>query len=48
MLYQAKTGDSYLLNAWANIAVDILIRNTARADFMLTRNGDEVTSRPAL
>jgi HK97 family phage portal protein len=46
MLNQVGTGDSYLLNAWANIAVGILIRNTARADFMLTRNGDEVTSGP--
>ena len=27
--------DSYLLNAWVNIAIDILIRNFARADFII-------------
>jgi HK97 family phage portal protein len=41
-----QTGDSYLLNAWVNIAVGILIRNTARANFILTRNGDAVTGGP--
>jgi HK97 family phage portal protein len=41
-----RPGDSYLLNAWVNIAVGILIRNTARADFILTRNGNEITSGP--
>jgi HK97 family phage portal protein len=41
-----KPGDSYLLNAWVNIAVGILIRNTARANFMLTGNGNEITSGP--
>ena len=36
--------DNYLSNAWVNIAVDILIRNLARADFVLERDGVEVTS----
>jgi HK97 family phage portal protein len=45
-LNYVKTDDSYLLNAWVNIAVGILIRNIARADFMLTRNGDELTGGP--
>ena len=36
--------DNYLNNAWVNIAVDILIRNLARADFVLERDGVEVTS----
>ena len=40
------TGDSYLLNAWVNIAVGILIRNTARANFVLTGNGNEITGGP--
>ena len=38
--------DSYLCNAWVNIAIDILIRNVARADFILERDGVEVTSGP--
>jgi hypothetical protein len=41
-----RSGDSYFLNAWVNIAVGILIRNTARADFILTRNGNEITGGP--
>jgi HK97 family phage portal protein len=41
-----RPGDSYLLNAWVNIAVGIFIRNTARADFILTKGGDEITSGP--
>jgi HK97 family phage portal protein len=40
------TGDSYLLNAWVNIAVGIVIRNIARAGFILTRNGNEITGGP--
>jgi HK97 family phage portal protein len=39
-------GDSYLLNAWVNIAVGILTRNIARASFMLLRGGNEVTGGP--
>src|SRR5215510_8934485 len=36
--------DNYLCNAWVNIAVDILIRNIARADFVLEREGVELKS----
>jgi HK97 family phage portal protein len=36
--------DHYLCNAWVNIAVDILIRNLARADFILEREGVELKS----
>jgi hypothetical protein len=39
-------GDSYRLNAWVNIAVTILIRNIAWADFVVERGGNEVTSGP--
>jgi HK97 family phage portal protein len=38
--------DSYLLNAWVNIAVGILTRNIARAGFILTRDGNEITGGP--
>jgi HK97 family phage portal protein len=48
MLNQIKTGDSYFLNAWVNIAVGILIRNTARANFILTKDGNEITGGPLL
>jgi HK97 family phage portal protein len=41
-----RYGDSYLYNAWVNIAVNILIRNIARADFTIKRGGDDVTSGP--
>jgi HK97 family phage portal protein len=40
------TGDHYLYNAWVHIAVNILIRNIARADFSIKRGGNEVTSGP--
>jgi hypothetical protein len=30
-----RTGNSYLYNAWIHIAVNILIRNIARADFVI-------------
>jgi HK97 family phage portal protein len=39
-----RAGDSYLYNAWVNIAVNILIRNIARADFVIKKGGDDVTS----
>ena len=35
-------GDNYLLHAWVNIAVNILIRNIARADFIIKRDGNDV------
>jgi len=37
---------SYLYHAWVNIAVNILIRNIARADFTIRKNGAEMTSGP--
>jgi HK97 family phage portal protein len=41
-----RYGDSYLYNAWVNIAVNILIRNIARADFVIKKGGNDVTSGP--
>jgi HK97 family phage portal protein len=38
-----RSGDSFLYNAWVNIAVSILIRNIARADFVIKKGGNEVT-----
>jgi HK97 family phage portal protein len=35
--------NSYFLNAWVNIAVNILIRNIARADFTIKNGGEDVT-----
>jgi HK97 family phage portal protein len=35
--------NSYSLNAWVNIAVNILIRNIARADFTVKDGGEDVT-----
>jgi len=40
---EPQIGDSYLLNAWVNIAVNILIRNIARADFIIKKGGDDIT-----
>jgi HK97 family phage portal protein len=40
----ASFKDTYLCNAWVNIAVNILIRNIARADFVLEREGVEQTT----
>jgi len=37
---------SYLYHSWVNIAVNILIRNIARADFTIRKNGAEVTAGP--
>jgi hypothetical protein len=34
--------DSYLLNAWVHIAVGILMRNVARASFVLVKDGEEI------
>jgi len=36
--------DNYLCNAWVNIAINILIRNLARADFILERQGEEINN----
>jgi HK97 family phage portal protein len=38
--------DPFLSNAWVNIAVNILIRNVARADFVLEKEGIELKSGP--
>ena len=35
-------GDAYFLHAWVNIAVNILTRNIARADFTVKREGDDI------
>jgi len=35
--------NSYFINAWVNIAINILIRNIARADFTIKNGGDDVT-----
>jgi len=46
ILYVDPFIDSYLCNAWINIAVNILIRNLARADFILEREGVEIKNGP--
>ena len=43
-LYIDPFNDNFLCNAWVNIAVSILIRNLARADFILERDGVELKS----
>jgi HK97 family phage portal protein len=45
-IFRPYGGDSYLINAWVNIAVGILVRNIARASFTLERGGDEIKSGP--
>jgi len=45
-LYTDHFNDSYLCNAWVNIAVNILIRNIARADFVLEKAGVGLTNGP--
>jgi len=37
---------SYLYHSWVNIAVNILIRNIARADFTIRRDGAELDNGP--
>ena len=44
ILYVDPFNNPYLSNAWVNIAVNILIRNVARADFILEKDGVEVKS----
>jgi len=36
--------NSYFFNAWVNIAINILIRNIARADYTIKNGGDDVNS----
>ena len=45
-IYSEPFKDHYLCNAWVNIAVNILIRNLARADFILEREGVEIKNGP--
>jgi len=45
-IYTYPFSDSFLSSAWTNIAVSILIRNVARADFVLERDGVELTGGP--
>ena len=42
----SSKADSYLCNAWVNIAINILIRNLARADFVLECGGEELKKGP--
>jgi HK97 family phage portal protein len=44
--FRPYCGDSYLINAWVNIAVGILVRNIARASFTLEKGGDEIKGGP--
>jgi HK97 family phage portal protein len=46
LFIDAKNNDCYLCNAWVNIAVNILIRNLARADFVLEKEGEVVSNGP--
>jgi hypothetical protein len=41
-----RSGDGYLYNAWVHIAVNILIRNIARADFVIKKGGEEAGGGP--
>jgi len=36
--------NAYFLNSWVNIAVNILIRNIARADFTVKKEGEDITN----
>jgi HK97 family phage portal protein len=40
--YGNNIGDTYYLHAWVNIAVNILIRNIARADFTIKKDGNDI------
>ncbi|MDR0908708.1 MAG: phage portal protein [Spirochaetaceae bacterium] len=39
-------GESFLTNAWVNIAVNLIVRNIARANFVLSKNGEVVNHGP--
>jgi HK97 family phage portal protein len=43
---EPRSGDHYLYNAWVHIAVNVLSRNIARADFTIKKGGNDVTSGP--
>ena len=40
------SSDYYQYNAWVNIAINIVIRNLARADFIIEKEGQEVNQGP--
>jgi HK97 family phage portal protein len=40
---ELPVNNSYFLHAWVNIAVNILIRNIARADFVIKKEGEDIT-----
>jgi HK97 family phage portal protein len=44
LFIEHNVNDTYLLHAWVNIAVNILIRNIARADFTIKNGGEDVSS----
>jgi HK97 family phage portal protein len=46
LLEGPQQADAYRYSAWVNIAVGILIRNIARASFVLMRDGNKLTSGP--
>jgi HK97 family phage portal protein len=46
LMSSGRNKDAFLYSAWVNIAVSILIRNIARADFILLRGGDDVKNGP--
>ena len=39
---EPNVNDTYLFHAWVNIAVNILIRNIARADFSIRKGGEDL------
>ena len=43
---EPQVGNAYLINAWVNIAIGILIRNIARADFCIKKGGNDVVDGP--
>ena len=42
--YNSTVNNAFYLHAWVNIAVNILIRNIARAEFTLKKDGNDVTN----
>jgi HK97 family phage portal protein len=43
---EGNLNNSYFINAWVNIAVNILIRNIARADFTIKNDGEDLMHGP--
>jgi len=46
LYYERQINDTYLIHAWVNIAVNILIRNIARADFTIKKGGNDIDNGP--